>query len=125
MKGLLKDIAAILTPGEKRKFSRIILLDVCTSVLDIAFLAMLVFVVGFYTRNFDAANLPGWLQQTLQQQPLLLITSFTILYALKNALGFLAFRKQFKFVYEVASRISGNNLSAYLDGSYQDYVTID
>jgi ABC-type multidrug transport system fused ATPase/permease subunit len=32
---------------------------------------------------------------------------------------------QFRFVYEVASRISKNNLTAYLDGTYNDYVNID
>ncbi|HEV7780201.1 MAG TPA: ABC transporter ATP-binding protein, partial [Chitinophagaceae bacterium] len=35
------------------------------------------------------------------------------------------FRVQFRFVYEVASRISKNNLTAYLDGTYNDYVNID
>jgi ABC-type bacteriocin/lantibiotic exporter with double-glycine peptidase domain len=32
---------------------------------------------------------------------------------------------QFRFVYEVASRIAENNLSSYLDGEYTDYVSVD
>ncbi len=125
MKQLLKNISRILSRKEKQNFSKLVLLDTITSILDIAFLLWLVFVVGFYTNTYSIKNLPSGIANTLDQYPLLLVSLFLVLYALKNLAGFLVFKAQYRFIYDVASRISKNNLSAYLNGSYKDYVNID
>ncbi len=125
MKRLLNNIALVLTVKEKRKFARLIFFDILTSILDISFLVLLVFVVGYYTKTYAATTLPPGIADVFNRYPLLLISAFLLLFALKNWFGFLVFRMQFGFVYEVASRISKKNLASYLDGSYFDYVNID
>jgi len=125
MKKWLNDISRILTRKEKNKFLRLVVLDIVVSVLDISFLLLLVFVVGYYTGTFSPGNLPVPVADLLTRYPLLLITLFLVMFVLKNGGGFLLFRKQFRFLYEVASRISGKNLSGYLNGSYTDYINTD
>lgn len=122
---LLKNILTILSPKEKKKFFRLAFLDIVISILDITFLFLLVFVIGFYTNTYTVEKLPANLRSLLQAYPLLLISLFLLLFGLKNLFGFLLFRKQFGFVYEVASRISQDNLAAYMNGSFTDYVNID
>jgi ABC-type multidrug transport system fused ATPase/permease subunit len=125
VKQWLNDIFSILSAGEKRKFTRLVALDILVSVLDIVFLAGLVLVIGFYTNTFSASHLPVGLHAVLAKYPLLLIGAFLVLFGLKNLFGFLLFRVQFRFVYDVAARISKNNLQTYLDGSFNNYVNID
>lgn len=125
MKRLIKNILTILNGQEKSKFTRLVLLDIFVSVLDITFLASLVFVIGFYTQTVSTSSLPSGIAATLEQYPILLISVFLVLFGLKNLAGFFLFRSQFRFVYDVASRISKNNLSDYLNGSFNDYVQID
>lgn len=125
MKQFLRDIARILTATERKRFRWLIVLDILLSVVDICFLIMLVIVAGFYTGTIQTITLPTVIQNMLQQYPLLLIGIFTVLYAIKNGLGFILFRRQFSFVYDVASRISAHNLSAYLAGSFAEYVNVD
>ncbi len=100
-------------------------MDSMASLLDIVFLLLLVFVIGFYTNTYTAEKLPAGVAEVLTRYPLLLISAFLLLFGAKNFFGFMVFRMQFRFVYETASRISKNNLTAYLDGSYNDYVNID
>ena len=60
-----------------------------------------------------------------EKYPLLLISSFFILFAIKNLFGFLVARMQLKYVYKIASRISGEKLGEYLDGGYPEYVNVN
>jgi ABC-type multidrug transport system fused ATPase/permease subunit len=122
---LLENILKILSLQEKRKFFRLILVDIVISILDIVFLVSLVFVIGYYTKTFSLEKLPPGIIPVLDRFPLLLIGVFLGLFGLKNLFGFVLFRVQFRFVYEVASRISRNNLLAYLDGTYHDYINLD
>jgi ABC-type bacteriocin/lantibiotic exporter with double-glycine peptidase domain len=100
---------------------KLILLDVTISMLDIAFLAALLFVIRFYTEPASARTLP----RLFDRYPLLLIGGFFTLFSIKNLFGFLIFQLQSKFTYGVATRLSKNNLENYLDGSYADYVNVD
>ena len=101
---------------------RLILLDILISILDIAFLAMLLWVVQFYTHQAPGMHLSN---AFLYRYPLLPIIVFFILFSVKNFFGFRVFRLQLKFVYGVASRLSQKNVLNYLNGSYSDYVNID
>src|SRR5450631_1508027 len=100
------------------------MLDVITSVLDIAFLAALLFVINFYTKatnsKFSYAHLT-----VINKYPLLLIAVFFVLFCIKNFFGFRVLRMQLHFVYGVASRLSQKQLLNYLDGSYHNYVSVD
>ncbi len=125
MSRILKNIFSILTPKEGKKFVRLILLDIAISVLDIAFLVALLYVVGFYTKTFRPGKMIFADRFLFEKYPLLLITLFFLLFSLKNLFGFLVTRMQFRFVYGVASRISKTNLSAYLNGEFADYIAID
>ena len=118
-----KNIFLILEKSERRRLVKLILLDVIVSVLDVSFLAILLYVIHFYTtipRPVYASPFT-----ILNDHPLWLIICFLILFGIKNLFGFLVFRSQFRFVYTVASRLSGKNLSGYLNGTYKDYVDID
>jgi len=48
-----------------------------------------------------------------------------MLFCIKNMAGFLVFQLHYRFIYEVASRLSKNNLLNYMEGSYHDYVHTD
>lgn len=122
---LYRHTLSILQKGEKRRFYRLIALDVFITLLDLAFLALLLFVVGYYTNTIQTDKIPGNIRELIKGHPLILIGAFLLLFALKNLFGFIIFRMQFKYVYDVASRLSEENLRDYLDGSYADFVEID
>ncbi|MDR6943353.1 ABC transporter ATP-binding protein [Mucilaginibacter pocheonensis] len=96
------------------------------SILDIAFLGMLLLVVGFYTSNKPVSPtysfLPaGW----FNKNSLLLIGLFLVLFSLKNSFGFFILRFQHHFFYKVASRLSKKNIINYLKDDYINFVTVD
>jgi ABC-type multidrug transport system fused ATPase/permease subunit len=118
---LVKDIFKILDRGERRRLSQLVLLDVVVSILDVAFLAALLFVVKFYTEPVHNFQLPD----AFSKNPLLLIITFFFLFGLKNLFGYTVYKLQSGFTYNVASRLSKNNLENYLHGSFSDYVNVD
>ena len=125
MNQILKDIFKILNATEKLKLWRLALADVFISVLDIIFLIALLFLINYYTLPAHS-SLPKVLSSPIfAQYPFLLIGSFTILFTLKNLIGFYISRDQYQFVYGVASRISRDGLSQYLNGPYDDYIHVD
>jgi ABC-type bacteriocin/lantibiotic exporter with double-glycine peptidase domain len=99
-------------------------LDVAVSILDITFLAILLYVMNFYTRA-DCVIFSSSLTSVLHPYPLAPIAAFFILFSIKNFFGFIVFKKQYHFVFDVASRISLKNLLSYLEGNFKDYVNID
>ena len=125
MRNILKNILRLLNTDEKKNFRKLIVLDVVISILDISFLAILLFVVRFYT-DPKSISLPAYFPQAIRDQyNLLLIVVFLILFSIKNYFGFSVIRKQQKFVYNIATRLSQQQLENYLQGSYMDYVSID
>ena len=124
MKNRIKNIFIILNVREKKKAIQLIFLDIVISLLDIAFLALLLYVIQFYTQQSFASSTYFPLK-IFQQNPLLLIFIFFILFSLKNLFGFQILKMQIKFVYRVSSRLSQRNLMHYLNGSFDHYVNID
>src|SRR4051812_33294638 len=102
MKTILTNALNVLSPPERGRLLKLFFLDFIISLLDISFLAALLFVVGFYT---NANNQKPQILHTaiLRQYPLLLITIFLILFSLKNFAAYLVFNAHYKFVYNVAS----------------------
>ena len=125
MKQIVKDIFIILCRKERKKLWLLSMADVLISILDIAFLVALLYVVNFYTQSDHAATTGKFSLALFNDHPVLLIAGFFLLFATKNYFAFLHSKHQYHFVYDVASRISGENLGHYLDGDYKDYVNID
>jgi len=124
LKQIIKNTLVILTSREQKRLGVLIILDILISIADIAFLALLLFIIQFYTQPASGkfSFLPSWL---LDRNSLLLIISFFLLFSLKNLAGFIIYRSQCRFLTSVSSRISQNALKEYLDGTYSNYVNID
>jgi ABC-type multidrug transport system fused ATPase/permease subunit len=122
---------SVLTGSEKKQWGLLTVLTLLISVADIASLALLIYIVHFYTA--PAAALPpisfmphsmasSWL---FNQHSIALIALFFVFFSLKNIAAYFINAAQNKFVYRVASRISRNNLLHYLEGNYTDYIHTD
>jgi ABC-type multidrug transport system fused ATPase/permease subunit len=124
LKQIVKNSVAILTGRERKRFLALIMLDILISIVDIAFLALLLLIIQFYTQPVSnkISFFPSWL---LDRSSLLLIISFLILFSLKNFAGFVIYRSQCRFLCQVSSRLSKKMLKDYLDGSFSNYVNID
>jgi ABC-type bacteriocin/lantibiotic exporter with double-glycine peptidase domain len=104
----------------------LMLLDIVISIADIAFLALLLFIVRVYTDPHAGvgrlAILADWFTGP---KALLSVAVFFLLFSTKNILGFLIFRAQCRFLNRVASRISRERLLNYLEGNYSAYTDVD
>jgi ABC-type multidrug transport system fused ATPase/permease subunit len=125
LKQILKDIFNILSPGENQKLWKLAVADVVISVLDIAFLIALLYVINFYTQPVHPLNFKFISLARFNEHPLSLIVVFFLLFGIKNYFGFIVSKWQYNFVYGVASRISRDNLLQYLHGSYTEYIHVD
>ena len=125
LKKVIKNIFTILNQKEKKKIIQLILLDILISLLDIAFLALLLYVIQFYTQRSSVVSPAYFPLKIFNHYPLSLIFIFFILFGIKNFFGFQILKRQIKFVYGVSSRLSQHNLMHYLNGSFNDYVNID
>ncbi|GGA99919.1 ATP-binding cassette domain-containing protein [Puia dinghuensis] len=125
MKQIIRNTILILTPAERKKGMVLVLLNLVVSILDVGFLAGLLFVVQLYSGAPAISRLsflPSWLTDPTSLWP---IGGFFLLFAVKNLASFLVFKAQCQFRYQVFLRISDHNLLQYLEGSYSDYVHID
>jgi ABC-type multidrug transport system fused ATPase/permease subunit len=104
----------------------LMLLDIVISIADIAFLALLLFIVRVYTDPHAGVGrlsvLATWFTGP---KALLSVAIFFLLFSTKNVLGFLIFRAQCRFLNRVASRISRQRLLNYLEGNYSAYTDVD
>ena len=123
LKTIPAKVFIILNNREKRYLWKLAVADVIVSLLDIAFLAGLFFVIAFYTQGRSMQT--AAIFSLFGNDGLLPIVSFFFLYTLKNLLGVFVARKQYYFVYDVASRISKDNLVQYLFGPYENFVHLD
>jgi ABC-type bacteriocin/lantibiotic exporter with double-glycine peptidase domain len=124
LKEKFKHILSILTPTERRQFWMQIGLNIFISIADIVLLALLLLVINFYINNsVDRLYfLPSWMLDT---GSITLIAVFFILFSIKNVFGIMISNAQFKFIGQVAIRISKQKLDSYLHGSFNDFVNID
>jgi hypothetical protein len=95
------------------------------SIADILSLAFLFVVVNFYTPQHSLMNLSFLSQWGIKEHSLLPAVLLIIIFICKSFAGYYIYKAQYRFVYRVASRISGRNLLLYLEGSYEDHVHMD
>jgi ABC-type multidrug transport system fused ATPase/permease subunit len=128
---ILNKVLTILTDREKKQWALLTGLTLVISIADIASLAFLLYIIHFYTQPASAIHpFTPLLGQTtakalFNRSSLLLIVLFFIVFSLKNLLAYLIQAWQTRFVHQVASRISGNNMLQYLEGNYGDYIHTD
>lgn len=97
--------------------------SILVSLMDIASLAGVLFVIRFYTQSDYATGiLPVWLQN---HHSAMLALVFVLFFLSKNILAHYAHTMQYRFVYVVASRLSQRNMLDYLQGNYDAHVYID
>ncbi|MBB3054649.1 ATP-binding cassette domain-containing protein [Mucilaginibacter gotjawali] len=98
--------------------------DSMIGLLDIVFLGGLLIVVNFYTSG-ELPGHPVYLQSISHRNPLLLVSTFLLLFSLKNWFGYLLTKKEYAFFYNIASRLSQRNVMHYLQGNYVQFVNTD
>ena len=121
----IQNIGRVLNPKEKKQFYTLLLGDVLVNVLDILFLAGLLWVIQYYiqpAQTYRPAFLPPWLAN---RDSVLLIALFVLLFGVKNFLGYWISKRQARFVNGVAIRISYNNLLEYQRSSFDSFVNTD
>lgn len=122
---------SVLTTREKKQWAWLTALTLFVSIADIASLALLVYIIHFYTQPADAVNaLANFIGEPLakalfNRSTLLLITLFFIFFSIKNLVAWFVNTWQTRFVHQVAARISGNNMLQYLEGNYATYIHTD
>ncbi len=124
MNKLFRNTWAVLTKTEKQQFSFLLVCDIVISVLDIAALAALLWIIQFYIQpgNRGASSvLPAW----FINNTILFIAIFFVLFAIKNLVGYLIARSHYRFSSRVAIRISRNNLTSYQASTYEQFVHTD
>lgn len=124
MKQVIKNTFAVLSAKEKKTAWLLAVADICISLLDIAFLIVLVLIVAVFTQSKETHTLP-FIQYALTQHPVLLLLLFLVLFICKNVLGFFISKWQLQFAYAVATRLSKENLMNYFNGSFKAYIDTD
>jgi ABC-type bacteriocin/lantibiotic exporter with double-glycine peptidase domain len=131
VKEILTKTLAVLTEREKKQWAWLTGLTLIISMADIASLAMLLYIIHFYTQPVDAIktfapmlgeSMASWL---FDRSSLILIILFFMVFTLKNLAAYLVHTRQTRFVHQVAARISRNNMLQYLEGNYAAYIHTD
>ncbi|MFN8242452.1 MAG: ABC transporter ATP-binding protein [Ferruginibacter sp.] len=125
MKSLFQHTLALLEQQERKRFVLLSVLDIIISLLDIASLALLVWIIRFYISpgsHTAWSALPAWMQQPGAAG---LIAVFFFLFTAKNGLAWLISRAHYHFISEVAIRISRQNLVACQQAPFTEYIETD
>ena len=124
MKKILQNILAILDKKEKKESSILIMLDIIINIIDILSLVLLLWIIRFYIQpvHTNVSFLPGWLADN---SSVMLIAVFVLLFGIKNWLGFVISRTQFRFINRIAIRISRTNLINYQEAKFTEFINTD
>jgi len=121
----LSGILHVLDQKERAKLFLLIFFDVLISALDIAFLGLTVLVINFYVKN-SALPYTSWLPGSLNDQhSVLLIALFFVLFGIKNLIAYYIASARYRFIYNVATRLSEKGIRQYLKKDYLSFVNID
>lgn len=120
MNSNFKNTIRLLTQDERRHFFLLSFTDAVICILDILSLAALVFIINFY---LHPGSIPSGFLASLftESHSVLPAGVFFLLFSLKNLAAYQLNKKQYHFVYRVASRLSEKKLLNFLEGSYSQY----
>lgn len=121
----MKNILGVLVKNEKKQFFILLVLDTIVSIVDILFLAGLLWIIQFYIqpdRIPGLSFLPDWL---VNRDSVLFIALFVLLFSIKNWAGYIISRAHSRFINRVAIRISYNNLLNYQQAGFSEFVNTD
>jgi ABC-type multidrug transport system fused ATPase/permease subunit len=125
LKNIFRNIIFILSAKERKKLLLIMLLNTAVSLADILSIAFLFVVINFYSPQSISVTtnlLAGWHFEAGSLLPAaLLITVFLI----KSLFGYYVYKMHYRYINNVSSGLSKENLLRYLEGGYADYVNID
>lgn len=125
MKKILHHTWLILDKPEKKRFSILVMLDIVVSIIDIFFLAILLWIIQFYIQPGQSRMLPFLPAPLATPGSLWVIAIFFILFGLKNLAGYYIDKMRYRFNSGVAIRLSSNKLINYQQSGYEDFVSID
>jgi ABC-type multidrug transport system fused ATPase/permease subunit len=125
LKKILSGIASILDKKEKIKLAKLVFFDLVIGILDLTFLALLLVIINFYTRNTVPANISFLPANLKDPDSLALIGIFLLLFCVKNWFGYIGLRSQSRFFYSIATRLSKRNMLNFLNDDYSHFVNID
>jgi ABC-type multidrug transport system fused ATPase/permease subunit len=100
-------------------------LDLFISALDVAFLGLTIIVINFYIKNASLPYISLLPKSLADQNSILLISLFFVLFSIKNIFAYLVTAYRFRFIYNIASRLSKRNIRHYFKGDYIKFVNID
>jgi len=121
----LSGILHVLDQKERARLFLLIFFDVLISALDIAFLGLTVLVINFYVKN-SALPHTCWLPGSLNNQnSVLLILLFFVLFGIKNLIAYWVAAARYRFMYNVATRLSEKGIRQYLKKDYLNFVNVD
>jgi ABC-type multidrug transport system fused ATPase/permease subunit len=121
----LSGILHVLNQKERARLFLLIFFDVLISALDIAFLGLTVLVINFYVKN-SALPYTSWLPGSLNNQnSILLIILFFVLFGIKNLIAYWIAAARYRFMYNVATRLSEKGIRQYLKKDYLNFVNVD
>src|SRR6185312_16851680 len=115
----------ILDQKERKRLYLLCIFDVVISALDIAFLGAMVLIINFYISNARAPYMSFLRQSLADQNSILLILVFFVLFGIKNLIAYWVSASEYRFIYSVASRLSKRNIYQYLREDYLKYVSVD
>lgn len=124
MKKTLHNILGVLDVKERKQFFVLLLLDIVVNIIDILFLAGLLWIIRFYIQPASGSGsfLPDWLSN---RDPVVFIAVFVVLFSIKNLAGFVIAQTHFSFISRVAIRLSRNNLIHYQQAAFSEFTHTD
>ncbi len=125
MKRTFQNIISVLTKREKEKFFLLSAFALFISIADILSLAFLFFVINFYTPQHNQINIPFLAHWKIKPHSFLPALFLLLAFIGKSIIAHFFSKMQYRFVYRVASRMSGKNLLLYLEGKYTDYAQVN
>lgn len=101
------------------------LLNLLSSLADIAAIAFLFLVINFYSPQLSTVS--SFLQPNkyFQQESVVPAVLLIAVFLSKSFFGYSVYKMHFRFVNNVASALSTEKMLQYFEGVYADYVNID
>jgi ABC-type multidrug transport system fused ATPase/permease subunit len=115
----------ILSREEKFQLIGINIINLLINALDILFLAILLWILNFYSQPKTNHFLIPYTSLVIQNQSLTLLWVFLFLFIIKNTLGYFSLERRNAYFFSLATRISDENLKAYLNQKYDQYIEED